>query len=197
MPNPNNLDVVGILQEHAAILSGHFQLPSGFHSQSYVQTSLVMQYPHIAQKVAKAMAAKFPQEVDVVLAPTANTVVIGQEVARVKKARSIFAEKVNGVMVLKRGFKLREGEKVLVVDDVITTGGLTSGAVSLVQRFRAQVVGVVAVVDRSTGELPLRVPVRALISYPLQVYSPEECPLCKQRIPLTIPGCSVKPLGQE
>ena len=198
MPKFNNLDVVGVLQEHEAILNGHFQLPSGFHSQSYVQTSIIMQYPNIAHKIAKAMASKFPQSVDVVMAPGGGTIVVGQEVARVKNARSIFAEKINGVMVLKRNFSLQEGEKVLVVDDVITTGMLVGEAVALVQRYGAKVAGIVAIVDRSTGDLPLNVPVRALLTYPLQVYQPDKCPLCAQNIPLTIPGSPLKPItGQK
>ena len=194
MSGHDNLDIVGILQEHGAILNGHFQLPSGFHSQSYVQTSLVMQYPHIATKVAKAMAGKFPQAVDVVFAPTAQTHVIAQEVARVKKARAIYADRTGGAMTLKRSFRLRPEDRVLVVDDVITTGNLTGSAVALVQRFGAKVVGVVALVDRSTGGLPLRVPVRALISYPLQVYTPDQCPLCAQGVPLARPGSMNNPI---
>ncbi|MDD2772060.1 MAG: orotate phosphoribosyltransferase [Elusimicrobiales bacterium] len=197
MPSPNNLDVVGILQEHGAILNGHFQLPSGFHSQSYVQTSMVMQYPHIAQKIARALSSKFAQEADVVMAPTAQTHVIAQEVARVRKARAIFAEKNGGAMTLRRNFRLREGERVIIVDDVITTGTLTSSAVALVQRYNAHVIGVVAIVDRSTGDLPLRVPVRALISYPLQVFTADNCPLCREHVPLTTPGSPFKPLGDE
>ena len=197
MPNPNNLDAVGILQEHGAILNGHFQLPSGFHSQSYVQTSMVMQYPHIAQKIARAMSSKFAQEADVIMAPTAQTHVIAQEVARVRKARAIFAEKTGGAMTLRRNFRLREGERVLIVDDVITTGTLTSAAVALVQRHNARVIGVVAIVDRSTGDLPLRVPVRALISYPLQVFAADDCPLCGQHVPLTTPGSMIQPPEDE
>lgn len=192
MPKLGKLDVVGLLQEHGAIMSGHFQLPSGFHSQTYVQTSLVMQYPHLAQKVAKEMAGKFQQDIDVVISPSVGSVVIGQEVARAKKARSIFTERVNGVMVLKRDFKLSEGEKVLVVDDVLTTGRLTGEAVSLANGYGAKVIGVVAIVDRSTGSLPLAVPVRALISYPLQVYPPDNCPLCGQKVPITLPGSSIR-----
>lgn len=188
MSELNNLDVVGLLQEHDAILNGHFQLPSGFHSQSYVQTSLLMQYPHIAHKVASALAGKFPNTVDVVLAPTARVAVIAQEVARVKKCRAIFAEKTPGGLILKRNFKIEAGEHVLVVDDVITTGNLTGRAVVLAQRFGAKVIGVAAIVDRSTGNLSLTVPARALLSYPLQVYPPHKCPLCADNIPLTVPG---------
>ena len=109
MSKLGKLDVVGLLQEHGAILSGHFRLPSGFHTQTYIQTSLVMQYPNLAQKVAKEMASKFPQEINVVISPSVGSMVIGQEVARVKKARSIFTERINGVMVLKRDFKIAEG----------------------------------------------------------------------------------------
>ncbi|MFA5160871.1 MAG: phosphoribosyltransferase family protein [Elusimicrobiales bacterium] len=191
--DPNNLDMVGILQEHGAILNGHFVLPSGFHSQSYVQTSLAMQYPHIAHKIAKAMSGKFPQEIDVVLAPTAQTHVIAQEVARVRKVRAIYAEGSGGAMILKRNFRLKEHDRVLVVDDVITTGNLSGAAVALAQRYGARVMGVAAIVDRSLGGLPLRVPVRSLISYPLQVYPPDQCPLCAQKVPLVAPGGTPKP----
>ena len=155
MSKLGKLDVVGLLQEHGAVLNGHFQLPSGFHSQTYIQTSLLLQYPHLAQKVAREMALKFPQEINVVISPSLGAVVIGQEVARVKKARAIFTEKINGVMVLKRNFKLSEGEMVLVVDDVLTTGKATGEAVSLAVRYGARIAGIVAIVDRSTGMLPL------------------------------------------
>ncbi|NLO92195.1 MAG: orotate phosphoribosyltransferase [Elusimicrobia bacterium] len=194
MSSMNNLDLVGLLQEHGAIASGHFQLPSGFHSQSYVQTSILLQYPHIANKIARAIAEKFPRAVDVVLAPSNGSIALGQELARVKKARSIFAERVNGVMMLKHSFALKEGEKVLIVDDVITTGKLTGEAVSLVQRYGAAAIGIAGIVDRSSDPLPVNVPVRSLINYPLQFYTPEKCPLCAQNIPLTLPGSPLKPL---
>ncbi len=190
MPRLNKLDIVCLLQEHGAILNGHFQLPSGFHTQTYIQPSLLLQYPHLAQKVAKAMAAKFPQEVNVVISPSLGSVVIGQEVARIKKARAIFTEKVNGVMVLKRDFKINEGERVLVVDDVLNTGRLTGEAVIMARSYGAKVLGIVAIVDRSMRELPINVPVRALVSYPLELFTPENCPLCKQKLPLTVPGSS-------
>ncbi|MBI4655878.1 MAG: orotate phosphoribosyltransferase [Elusimicrobia bacterium] len=188
MSKLGKLDVVGLLQEHGAILTGHFQLPTGFHTQTYIQTSLVLQYPHLAQKIAKAMASKFPQEVNVVVSPSLGSVVIGQEVARVKKARSIFTERVNGVMILKRDFRISEGEKVLIVDDVLNSGKLTGEATALAQGYGAKVMGVIAIVDRSVNPLPLNVPVRALISYPLQFYAAENCPLCSQKIPISIPG---------
>ncbi|MBU2574683.1 MAG: orotate phosphoribosyltransferase [Elusimicrobia bacterium] len=191
MSKLSKFDVVGLLQEHGAILNGHFQLPSGFHTQTYIQTSLLMQYPHLAQKVAKEMASKFPQEVNVVISPSVGSMVIGQEVARVKKARSIFTERINGVMVLKRDFKIAEGERALVVDDVLNSGRLCGEAINLARGYGAKVIGVVAIVDRSTSDLTLNVPARGLISYPLQLYTPDNCPLCRQKMPLTIPGSTV------
>ncbi len=191
MSKLGKFDVVGLLQEHGAILNGHFQLPSGFHTQTYIQTSLVMQYPNLAHKVAKEMASKFPQEINVVISPSVGSMVIGQEVARVKKARSIFTERINGVMVLKRDFKIAEGERVLVVDDVLNTGRMCSEAINLARGYGAKVVGVVAIVDRSTADLTLNVPVRGLISYPLQLFTPDNCPLCRQKIPLTVPGSTI------
>lgn len=182
----SKFDIIGILQEHGAILNGHFQLPSGFHSQTYIQTSIVLQYPHIAQKIAKEMANKFPQEIDVVISPNPAIIVIGQEIARIKKARSIFTERVNGVMVLKRNFKIDENEKVLIVDDVFSTGKVCAEAISLARNYKAKIVGIAAIIDRSTGELPFfNVAVRALVSYPLELYTPENCPLCKKQIPIT------------
>ncbi|MEI7480886.1 MAG: orotate phosphoribosyltransferase [Elusimicrobiota bacterium] len=191
MSKLGKFDVVGLLQEHGAILNGHFQLPSGFHTQTYIQTSLVMQYPNLAHKVAKEMASKFAQEINVVISPSVGSMVIGQEVARVKKARSIFTERINGVMVLKRDFKIAEGERVLVVDDVLNTGRLCSEAINLARGYGAKVVGVVAIVDRSTADLTLNVPVRGLISYPLQLFTPDNCPLCRQKMPLTVPGSTI------
>ena len=196
MSKLGKFDVVGLLQEHGAILNGHFQLPSGFHTQTYIQTSLLLQYPNLAQKVAKEMASKFPQEINVVISPSVGSVVIGQEVARVKKARSIFTERINGVMVLKRDFRISEGERVLVVDDVLNTGRMCGEAINLARGYGAKVLGVAAIVDRSTSDLTLNTPVRGLISYPLQLFTPDNCPLCRQKMPLTIPGSTVHPVHQ-
>jgi orotate phosphoribosyltransferase len=180
-------DIIGVLQEHGAILTGHFQLPSGFHSETYIQTSIVLQYPTIAQKIAKEMADKFNQEIDVVISPNPAVIGLGQEIARIKNARSIFTEKVEGVFVLKRNFKINENERVLIVDDVFSTGKICSQIISLVINYKAKVVGIAAIIDRSTGELPfLNVPVRALASYPLELFTPDKCPLCRKGIPLTI-----------
>lgn len=179
------MDVLGLLQEHGAVVSGHFQLSSGLHSPVYVQTALVLQYPHVAHKIAKAIVSKFPQNIDVVISPGMAAVVLGQEVARIKKCRAIFTERVNETMGFRRDFKLERGERALVVEDVLTTGRLTGEIVGLALAYGAKVLGVAAIVDRSIAGLSLSVPARSLISYPLQVSPPDSCPQCAAKVPLT------------
>ena len=182
------LDLCGILEEHGALLTGHFRLNSGLHSSNYIQTAIILQYPHIAAKIAKSMAAKFLQEVDFVCSPALGAVVIGQEVARAKKSRAIFMERVGGVMTLRRDFNIQRGEKCLVVEDVLTTGRSTGEVISLARGYGAKVVGVAAIVDRTTSLPGLDVPFRSLLTYPLEVFPPEKCELCKNDIPLMSPG---------
>ncbi len=181
----SKMDFLGLLQEHGAVVHGHFQLASGLHSPVYVQTALVLQYPHVAQRIAKALAAKFTQSVDVVIAPNMVSVMLGQEVARAKKCRAIFTERINGMMALRRDFRIERGERALIVQDVLTTGRLTAEIVFLAKAYGAKVVGVGGVVDRAVADLALCVPVRTLISYPLQVFPPDSCPQCADRTPLT------------
>lgn len=189
------MDVLGLLQEHGAVVSGHFQLASGLHTPVYVQTALVLQYPYVAQKIAKAIASKLPQAVDVVISPGLSSVVLGQEVARVKKCRAIFAERSSGMVSLRRDFKLQRGERALVVEDVLTTGRLTAEVVAYAQAYGVKVTGVGAIVDRSTSALSLSVPVRTLISYPLQAFAPGSCPQCASGVPLS--DASLKSTGVQ
>ncbi len=181
----NKMDVLGLLQEHGAVASGHFRLASGLHTSIYLQTALVLQYPHVAQKVAKALVAKFASPVDVVISTGMSSVVLGQEVARVKKCRAIFTERVNGAMSFRRDFKLDRGERALLVVDVLTTGRSNSEVIALVQAYGARVVGVGAMVDRSSAPLCLGVPARALISYPLDAAPPDSCLQCDAGVPLS------------
>jgi orotate phosphoribosyltransferase len=181
----NKMDVLGLLQEHGAVASGHFRLASGLHTPVYLQTALVLQYPHVAQKVAKALASKFAAPVDVVISTGMSSVVLGQEVARVKKCRAIFTERVNGSMAFRRDFKLERGEKALVVVDVLTTGRSNGEVVALAQAYGARVSGVGAMVDRSLAPLCLGVPTRGLVTYPLQAAPPDSCPQCEAGVPLS------------
>ena len=182
----NNLDVLCLLQEHGAILEGHFVMPSGFHSQTYIQTSLLLQHPPLAQKIAGALSEKFTKKADVIMALTPSDSVLAQEVARVRGARAIFASKdESGEMILKHNFSIKPGENVLIVDDVAVSGRKINRAIDLVKRLGADVIGVGVIVDRSMGYLPLTVPLRALLSYPMQTFSATQCPLCAANIPFT------------
>lgn len=182
----NNLDVLCLLQEHGAIVEGHFEMPSGFHSQTYIQTSLLLQHPHLANKLARALSDKFTKKIDVVLALTPSDSVLAQEVARVRGVRAIFASKgEDDEMVLKHNFTIKPNENVLIVDDVAVSGRKINRAIDLVARMEADVIGVGVIVDRSMGYLPLTVPLRALLSYPVQTFCATQCPLCAAKIPFT------------
>ncbi len=182
----NNLDVLCLLQEHGAILEGHFVMPSGFHSQTYIQTSLLMQHPNLAQRIAGALSDKFTKKADVIMALTPSDSVLAQEVARVRGVRAIFASKDdNGQMIFKHNFTIKEGENVLIVDDVAVSGRKINKAIELVSSHGGNVLGVGVIVDRSMGYLPLTVPLRALLAYPMQTFTAKECPLCAAKIPFT------------
>ena len=175
-----------LLQEHGAILEGHFVMPSGFHSQTYIQTSLLMQHPHLAQRIAGALSDKFIKKADVIMALTPSDSVLAQEVARARGVRAIFASRGDdGEMLLKHNFTINEGEQVLIVDDVAVSGRKINKAIELVGKRGGNVIGVGVIVDRSMGYLPLTVPLRALLSYPMQTFSAKECPLCAAKIPFS------------
>lgn len=181
----NSLDLLSLLQEHGAVVEGHFVMPSGFHSRTYIQTSLLLQHPHLAQKIAQTMSDKFPGRVDVVMALTPSNSVLAQEVARVRGARAIFASKDDkGRMILKHNFVLKPGETVLLVDDVTVGGRKVLRAEELVKQAGGKVLGVAVMVDRSMGTFPLDVPLRALLSYPIQTFTAKDCPLCASHIPV-------------
>lgn len=182
----NNIDVLCLLQEHGAILEGHFVMPSGFHSQTYLQTSLLMQHPNLAQRIAGALSDKFTKKADVIMALTPSDSVLAQEVARARGVRAIFASKdEDDNMILKHNFTIKEGENVLIVDDVAVSGRKINRAIELVNRLKGEVIGVGVIVDRSMGYLPLTVPLRSLLAYPLQTFTAKQCPLCAAKIPFT------------
>lgn len=182
----NNLDILCLLQEHGALVEGHFVMPSGFHTQTYIQTSLLLQHPNLAQRIAGALSDKFVKKADVILALTPSDSVLAQEVARARGVRAIFASRDdNGNMVLKHNFTIKEGEQVLIVDDVAVSGRKINRAIDLVNQLKGDVIGVGVIVDRSMGYLPLTVPLRALLSYPMQTFTATQCPLCAAKLPLT------------
>lgn len=183
------LAVTRLLERAGAILEGHFQLSSGLHSPRYLQCALALQYPDVASRLGARLADRFRHErVDVVIAPALGGILIGHEVARSLGTRAIFAERQGGVMTLRRGFALRPGERVLAVEDVVTTGRSLMEIIALIHQGGAELRGVGALVDRSTATLNFGVPFRALLTLPIPTFRPEECPLCRAGVTVTIPG---------
>jgi orotate phosphoribosyltransferase len=181
--------VLDRFRRSGALLEGHFRLTSGLHSPGYLQCALVLQHP--AQ--AEACGAEIAEHVrglgaQVVLSPALGGIVIGQEVGRALGIRAIFAERQDGKLMLRRGFTLLPGEKVLVVEDVVTTGGSTRETIDVARAAGAQVVGAASIIDRSGGQQSLDVPYHALATISLPTYQPETCPMCASGQPVVKPG---------
>ena len=173
-------EVLDIYQGTGALLSGHFLLSSGLHSDRYLQSALVLQQPDIATKLCAAMAASFKNDrIEVVIAPALGGVFVSHETARALGVRALFAERVNGELTLRRGFTIRQGERVLVVEDVITTGKSTRETIEVVRKAGGTVIGAASLVDRSGGKAELGVPYRSLVTLDVPTYTAEVCPLCK------------------
>ena len=172
-----------------ALLEGHFRLTSGLHSPGYLQCARVLQHPHEAEACGVALAERLRGlGAQVVLSPALGGIVIGQEVGRALAIRAIFAERQDGRLTLRRGFTIEPGEKVLVVEDVVTTGGSTRETIDVARAAGAVVVGAGAIVDRSGGLRQLDVPFHALVAVSLPTYEPEACPLCRAGQPVVKPG---------
>ena len=172
-----------------ALLEGHFRLSSGLHSGGYLQCALVLQDPAIAERLGRAMADQSRQlGATVVLSPALGGVVIGHEVGRALGVRAIFAERADGVLTLRRGFSLTPQDRVLVVEDVLTTGGSTRETMDVARAAGAQVIGAAAIVDRSGGTATFDVPFHALLPIDVSTYQPESCPLCAKGLPVVKPG---------
>ncbi|MBI4548136.1 MAG: orotate phosphoribosyltransferase [Ignavibacteriae bacterium] len=184
-------EILDLFKETNALLEGHFQLTSGLHSPQYFQCAKVLQYPKNAERLCKEIARKFSaNSIDVVISPALGGIVVGQEVGRQLDARTIFAERKNGKLELRRGFEVSVGEKVLVCEDVITTGGSVQEVIDIVRKNRANIIGVGAIVDRSSGKMVLP-NLFATITMDVVTYTNEECPMCKQGIPIEQPGSRI------
>jgi orotate phosphoribosyltransferase len=176
-------------EKRGALLRGHFRLTSGLHSDVYLQSALVLQHPEDAAVLGAGLAAPFREErVQTVLAPAIGGILVAHEVARALGVRALFTERENGVMQLRRGFTLTPGERCLVVEDVITTGGSTREVVQCVERHGGVVVGVGSLIDRSGGAAAFTVKRVALATVTAVTYQPDDCPLCKAGSPAVKPG---------
>lgn len=183
------IDVLTMFRESGALLEGHFRLSSGLHSAGYLQCALVLQHPHHAETLGRALAAVLPAgNVTAVLSPALGGLIIGHEVARALSVRAIFAERQDGGLTLRRGFQLDDTDHVIVIEDVVTTGGSTRETVEVARKAGAAVVAAGAIVDRSGGSSDLGVPFHALVTLSLPTYPAESCPMCQAGQPITKPG---------
>jgi len=182
-------EVAALLARTGALLSGHFRLSSGRHSARYVQCARLLEQPREAREVGRRLAAATADlEAESVLSPALGAMLIGYEVAAALGLPFRFVERDGEAMALRRGFTLAPGERVLVVEDVVTTGGSVRETIGVAEAARARVVGVGAIVDRSAARPPFGVPLRALLEVDATSFAPGDCPQCRAREPLTRPG---------
>lgn len=175
-----NEQVLDILKEKDAVLEGHFLLTSGRHSDRYVQCAKLFQYADTSAKICESLAEGLKDmDIDAVVSPAVGGILMGYEMGRQLGVRNIFTERVEGKMALRRGFTVAQGEKLLVVEDVVTTGGSVKEVIALMRELGAEIVGVASVVDRSAGKVDFGVPYKAALSMEVVSFEPEECELCK------------------
>ena len=181
--------VLDLFRRSGALLEGHFRLSSGLHSGQYLQSALVLQYPEFAAQLGTALAeATAHLQATAVLSPALGGIVIGHEVARALGVRGLFAERQDGTLTLRRGFMLTPRDRVLVVEDVITTGGSTRETIDVARATGAEVLGAAAIIDRGHDPQRLHVPMKTLVQLDVPAYQPDACPLCAQGRPVVKPG---------
>jgi orotate phosphoribosyltransferase len=182
-------DVLRLFRGSGALLEGHFRLSSGLHSGGYFQSALVLQEPADAEALGRAIARLVvPLQPTVVLSPALGGIVIGQEVGRALGVRAIFAERQDGALTLRRGFTLAPADRVLVVEDAVTTGESTRETMQVASAAGATVVGLASIVDRSNGSARFEVPFHTLLRIAVPTYEPAACPLCAQGVAVVKPG---------
>ncbi len=180
--------VLDLFRQTGVLLEGHFKLTSGRHSPMFLQCSQVMQHPQKAGPLAEALAARLEAyAADAVIGPAMGGIVLAYEVGRALGKRAIFAERQDGTMTLRRGFHINPGEKFVVVEDAVSTGGSVREVMDVVKERGAEVVAVGMLVDRSGGKVDFGVPAVAMATLEVPSYASDECPMCRQGVPLTLP----------
>ncbi len=186
------IDVKELLMEADGLLHGHFCLTSGLHSDTYFQCAKLYQYPKLVEKIGKALAQKLENlEFDTIIAPAIGAIIFGYEVAKQANKRNLFVERKDGEMQLRRGYKLKKGEKVVIIEDVITTARTIFETIDAIKEFEAEIVAVGCIVDRTQGKLDDKLKINSLLKIDPVVYEPANCPLCKENLPLVKPGSRV------
>ena len=175
----NSERILEHFRQSGALLEGHFVLSSGLHSPNYLQCALALQYPADAAKFGRAIAERFADaNIETVASPAIGGLIIGYAVAQALNVRFVWTERESGVMTLRRGFAVKSSERILVVEDVITTGGSTRECIEALEKNGAQVTNAASIIDRSNGKADVGVPRIALASLEVPSYKPEECPMC-------------------
>ena len=173
-----------ILKEAGVLLEGHFLLTSGRHSGRYLQCARIFRNTRYSEELCAALAAHFKDDrVDIVIGPVLGAVQMAYEVSRALGCENFFAEREDGSMTLRRGFAIEPGQRVLVVEDVVTTGGSVREVLEIVRQAGGEIVGVGSIVDRTGGRIDFGVPFHSVISMEVESYEPSECPLCKAGAP--------------
>lgn len=186
----NNIDITELLEKTEAMLTGHFELSSGLHSNRYFQCAKLLQYPEIAGAVGAELAKNINKEIDVVVGPALGGMIIAHEVARSLNKKSIFVERKDGEMSLRRGFEINKGDKVIIIEDVITTAKSALEAAKVIESHGGEIVSYGCIVDRSQGKTGLNI--KSLIKMDPEVFNPNDCPMCKSGSKAVKPGSRTK-----
>jgi orotate phosphoribosyltransferase len=185
----NQKEIFEIFEKAKALLKGHFLLSSGLHSDLYFEKFQVLQYPEYVEILCKKLASLFKDDkIEVVVGPTTGGIIIAYEVAKNLKTRFLFAESEGEERLFKRGFSLKKGERVLIVDDILTTGKSLNEVIDLVKKHDGEIIGIGVLLDRSGGKADFGYPLKPLATTDVKNYSPDQCPLCRKGEPLVKPG---------
>lgn len=186
----SNQEILEVFRRTGGVLHGHFLLTSGRHSDTYMQCAKLFVQPAESERLCRELSKQLLEfKADVVVSPAVGGIIMGYEVARQLGIANCFAERQDGAMTLRRGFSLDKGARVIVVEDVVTTGGSVKEVIELCRNAGAEVVAVASIVDRSNGQVDFGLPYRALLSMEVKSYEASECPLCKEgKIPAVKPG---------
>jgi orotate phosphoribosyltransferase len=186
----HNLDIDKMLVQTNAMQKGHFLLSSGLHSEKYLQCALLLSYPKYAAALCRQLARFFRKhDVDIVVGPAYGGIIVAYELAKALNAQAVFTERKDGQMQLRRGFTLHKGQRVLVAEDVVTTGRSVRETISAIRPYRPHIAGIVSLIDRSNKtNLFGRICLTSAKKLAIKTYTPARCPLCEQNIPLVKPG---------
>ena len=184
-----NEEILNMFKENNALLEGHFVLSSGLHSGNYLQCAMLLQNPVVTETLCKELAGKFTEDKPtVVVAPALGGVIVAYEVARALGVNGIFTERKDNQMLLRRGFHLSKEDRVLIVEDIITTGKSTKEVIEVVKQFGCTIIGVGCIGDRSKDTVDFGVPFKSLAQVNIPTYTKDDCPLCKANIEIVKPG---------